>query len=312
VTSITIDGKTASASHPLRANYNLVSSQHFETLSIHILRGRAFTDQEADSKAPVLVVSESTAQKFWPNQDAIGQRIGIAAVANSATSRGDAAHAELYTAILPAYEVIGIARDTRSGWVWEEDETYLYLPLARDSHVGDYLLVRTESDPAYLMAAVRDEARAVDPHLGVTIRRTADHLDVQMTPFWALALIAGVLGGLALLLASIGLYSVMSFVVTQRTREIGIRIALGAQRGDVVRLFVKEGLRLTAIGIAIGLTGGACLSRLLAAVLLDIGPLDPLAFVAVSLLLALVALVAAYLPARQTTRVDPMAALRRE
>ncbi len=131
-------------------------------------------------------------------------------------------------------------------------------------------------------------------------------------PFRTLALIAGVLGGLALLLASMGLYGVMSFVVTQRTREIGVRIALGAQSGDVVRLFLKEGLRLTIIGLSVGLAGGVGISRLLAAVLVDLSPLDPLAFGGVSIVLALVALLACWVPARRATRVEPLVALRCE
>jgi len=133
-----------------------------------------------------------------------------------------------------------------------------------------------------------------------------------MMPFRTLALIAGVLGGLALLLASMGLYGVMSFVVTQRTREIGVRIALGAQSGDVVRLFLKEGLRLTIIGLSVGLAGGVGISRLLAAVLVDLSPLDPLAFGGVSIVLALVALLACWVPARRATRVEPLVALRCE
>jgi ABC-type antimicrobial peptide transport system permease subunit len=133
-----------------------------------------------------------------------------------------------------------------------------------------------------------------------------------MTPFRGMALTAGALGALALLLASIGLYGVMSFVVTQRAREIGVRIALGAQSGEVVRLFLKEGLRLTAIGIAVGLAGAVGVSRLLAAALVDLNPLDPLAFGGASLFLTLVALLATYLPARQAMKIDPMTALRFE
>ena len=135
---------------------------------------------------------------------------------------------------------------------------------------------------------------------------------VAPEPDRSLLLIAGVLGGLALLLASMGLYGVMSFVVTQRTREIGVRIALGAQSGDVVRLFLKEGLRLTIIGLSVGLAGGVVISRLLAAVLVDLSPLDPLAFGGVSIVLALVALLACWVPARRATRVEPLVALRCE
>jgi macrolide transport system ATP-binding/permease protein len=309
-TPISIAGQAAAEGRPSQAHYNFVSPQHFETLGIRIVRGRSFTEQEANANAPVVVVSEATAQKFWPGQDAIGQRIGIAAAAISPAPDGDAARANLNPTIFPSYEVIGIARDTRSGWVWQKDETYLYAPLGPDDQRGNYLLVRTENDAKNMIAVVRYAAEAIDPRLIVSSQWTADHLNVQMTSFRALAIIAGVLGALALLLASIGLYGVMSFVVTQRTREIGVRLALGAQGGDVVRLFLKEGLRLTMIGIAAGLAGGVGISQLLASVLVDLSSLDPLAFGGVALFLALVALLAIYLPARRATKVDPMTALR--
>ncbi len=308
-TPIAIAGRAMPDDRLLRANYNFVSPEHFETLGIRIVRGRGFTEQEANSGAPVVVISEATAQKFWPRQDAIGQQLGIAAALNSDS---DVASGTPEATVFPSYEVIGIAQNTRSGWVWEKDETYLYLPLGPDNRLGNYLLVRAERDVQSVMAAVRGAAEAIDPRLSVVVQRTSDHIDESMTPFRALALLASVLGALALLLASIGLYGVMSFVVTQRTREIGVRLALGAQGGDVVQLFLKDGLRLIVIGLAIGLVGGVAISRLLAAVLIDLNPLDPLAFGAVSVFLTLVALLACWIPARRATKVDPLVALRHE
>jgi ABC-type antimicrobial peptide transport system permease subunit len=162
------------------------------------------------------------------------------------------------------------------------------------------------------MAAVRGEAEAVDPNLFVMLRRVSDSLAMQMAPFEALAQVAGALGMLALLVASIGLFGVMSFSVNQRTREIGIRVALGAQRADVIRLFLKQGMKLTVIGIVFGLLGAVAISRLLAVVLIDLSPFDPLAFGGVAVFLSIVALLACYLPARWATKVDPVVALRRE
>jgi predicted permease len=308
-TQVTIAGQTAPDDRRLRANYNFVSSQHFETLGIRIVRGRSFTEQEANANAPVVVISEATAQKFWPGQDAIGQHIGIAA---AISLNGDAASSPLEATVFPSYEVIGVARNTRSGWVWEKDATYLYMPLGPDNHLGAYLLIRAAGDARLVMDAAPGEARAIDPRLSVIVQRTSDHIAESMTPFRGMALLAGVLGALALLLASIGLYGVMSFVVRQRTNEIGVRIALGAQSGEVVRLFLKDGLRLTAIGIAVGLAGGVGVSRLLAAALVDLNPLDPLAFGAASLFLTLVALLATYIPARQAMKIDPITVLRFE
>jgi putative ABC transport system permease protein len=309
-TRITIAGRAEPDDRLLRANYDFVSSQHFETLGIRIVRGRSFTEQEANANVPVVVISEATAQKFWPGQDAIGQYLGIAAAADSLD--GDAARKPPEATVFPSYEVIGIARDTRSGWVWEKDETYLYLPLRPDHHLGSYLLIRSAGNVQRVMDAAPGEAVAIDPHLGVTVRRTSDYIAESITPFRGMALMAGALGTLALLLASIGLYGVMSFVVTQRGREIGVRVALGAQSGEIVRLFLNDGLRLTVIGIAVGLAGAAGVSRLLAAALVDLSPLDPLAFGGASLFLTLVALLATYFPARQAMKIDPMTALRVE
>jgi putative ABC transport system permease protein len=217
---------------------------------------------------------------------------------------------------LPQFEVIGVTRDTRSGWVWEKDETFIYAPLyAAPQSAGrsdEYILVRAEGDTRQAMAAVRGEAEAVDPNLSVRLRRASDSLAMQMAPFEALAQVAGALGMLALLVASVGLYGVMSFIVNQRTREIGVRVALGAQSADVIRLFLRQGMKLTVIGIVFGLLGAVAISRLLAVVLIDLSPFDPLAFGGVAAFLSIVALLACYLPARWATKVDPVVALRRE
>ncbi|MBO0861119.1 MAG: ABC transporter permease [Chloracidobacterium sp.] len=311
-TQITIAGKAAPEDRRLWANYNFVSSQHFETLGIRIVRGRSFTEQEANANAPVVVISEATAQKFWPGQDAIGQHIGIAAALSAINLDGDAARGPQEATVFPSYEVIGVASNTRSRWVWEKDETYLYMPLGPDNHLFAYLLIRAAGDAQRVMDAAPGEAAAINPRLSVIVRRTSDYIAESMTPFRGMALMAGALGALALLLASIGLYGVMSFVVTQREREIGVRIALGAQSGEVVRLFLKDGLRLTAIGVAVGLAGGVGVSRLLAAALVNLSPLDPLAFGGASLFLTLVALLATYLPARQAMKIDPITILRFE
>jgi ABC-type antimicrobial peptide transport system permease subunit len=162
------------------------------------------------------------------------------------------------------------------------------------------------------MAVVRSEAEAIDPNLFVMLRRVSDSLAMQMAPFEALAQVAGALGMLALLVASVGLYGVMSFIVSQRIREIGVRVALGAQSADVIRLFLKQGMKLTAIGVVFGLLGAVAISRLLAAVLIDLSPFDPLAFGGVAVFLSAVALLACYLPARRATKADPLTVLRRE
>jgi predicted permease len=308
-TRITLPGQARQDDQPLQANYNLVSPEYFDTLGIRLTRGRFFTERETRANVPVVVISESTARRFWPNEDPLGKRIGVAS-----TPLGGATNESGVN--LPQFEVIGVTRDTRSGWVWEKDETFIYAPLyAAPQSAGrsdEYILVRAEGDTRQAMAAVRGEAEAVDPNLSVRLRRVSDSLAMQMAPFEALAQVAGALGMLALMVASVGLYGVMSFIVNQRTREIGVRVALGAQSADVIRLFLKQGMKLTVIGIVFGLLGAMAISRLLAVVLVDLSPFDPLAFGGVAVFLSIVALLACYLPARWATKVDPAVALRRE
>ncbi len=317
-TPITLDKQAYNPDQSLRAKYNFVSPMHLTTLGIPLVRGRNFTEQEANSGAPVVVISESTVQKLWPQLKdpgaAIDKQIGIGAAALKADA--DDLQAKTGAGIVaknfPQYEVIGVAGNTRSGWVTQPDDTFLYVPLKPDSSLGEYLLVRTTGEPHSVMAAVRGEAKALDPRLNVVVQRTAEHLDLQMIPFRVAASIATTLGLLSLFLATVGLYGVMSFVVTQRTREIGIRIALGAEPRAVIALFLRQGLRLIVYGVALGLAGGAGISRLLAAALVDLSSLDPLAFGGVSVCLTLVALLACWIPARRATKVDPLTALRHE
>ena len=309
-TAVTLPGQPgiSQPAHPLEARFNFVSAEYFETLAVPLTRGRLFTAQEVNANAPVIVISEATAQRYWPGADPLGKQLGIAAGAVQPESDVRDKAAIAYR----QYEVIGVTRDARSRWVWDKDETFLYVPLPPASPSDQYLIVRTEGDPATVMNTVRGAATAIDPLLLVSVRRIEETLAFQMAPFRAIAWLSGVLGILALLLASVGLYGVMSFVVTQRTHEIGIRVALGAQPEDVVRMFLFQGLRLTAIGVVCGLAAGALISRLLAAVLIDLSALDPLTFGGVSVFLTVVALLAILVPARRATKVDPLVALRYE
>ncbi|HEX6728798.1 MAG TPA: FtsX-like permease family protein, partial [Pyrinomonadaceae bacterium] len=262
--------------------------------------------QEVASNAPVVVVSHATAERFWPGLNPIGQHFGIAVGSENSDEKSESAK--------PSYrqfEVVGVARDTRSRWLWQRDEGFVYMPLPLNQQTA-YLLIQTRSDPAGPMSVIRGLATSIDPELRVSMRRIEDSLTYQTAPFQALAWLSGVLGALALLLASLGLYGVTSFLVARRTREIGIRMALGAQAGDVVRMFLFQGLRLTAIGVFLGLLGGAVISQLLVSVLIDLSPFNPLAFITVSGFLSLVAVVAILSAARRATRVDPIVALRYE
>jgi macrolide transport system ATP-binding/permease protein len=295
------------ADRPLEVRFNFVSPEYFEALSIQFSRGRPFTSQEVNASTPVIVISEATAERFWPGTDPLGKYLGVSAGAEQPD--GDVSNKAIS---YRQYEVIGVARDTRSRWVWEKDKTFLYVPLPPSSRSGQYLIVRTQSDPATLMNTVRSAATEIDPLLRVSVRRLEETLAFQMAPFRAVAWLSGVLGTLALLLASVGLYGMLSFVVTQRTREIGIRVALGANPIDVIRMFLSHGLRLAAVGIVCGAAAAALISRLLAALLIDLSTLDPLTFGGVSVFLIVVALLATLVPARRATKVDPLVALRYE
>src|SRR6185369_14307416 len=239
-TPITIPEQTAPPGHPLQANYNFVSADYFQTVGLRLTRGRAFTEQEVQANAPVVVISESTARRFWPSENPLGKRIGI-----GVASTQPQAETVDGTPNFASYEVIGLTNDTRQGVVWKPDETFLYIPLrteqANVKTKGDYLIISTEGDARAVMTAARNEVTALDSKTVVVLSLMESWLTLQMTPFQAIALLAGVLGGLALLLACIGLYGVMSFIVSQHTHEIGIRMALGAQHRDVIALFLKQG-----------------------------------------------------------------------
>jgi predicted permease len=274
--------------------FNFVSAEYFKTLSIPIKQGRAFSAEEVRSQMPVVVVSETAANRFWSGQDAIGKHIAM---------EDDDQH-------FRQYEVVGVARDVRSRHVWRQDGPFLYVPV--DARNNRYLLVHARNDLSATMSAVRSVAASVDPSLRISVRKLDDALNVQTVPFRALAWVSCTLGLLALVLASLGLYGVTSFIVARRTHEIGIRMALGARATDVVTLFLRDGLKLTALGIALGLAGGVIFSRLLVAVLVDLSAVDPFVFALVSLFLFAVATIAILVATRRATKVDPIVALRYE
>ena len=286
--------------HPREAGVNFVSAEYFETLAIKMTRGRAFSSNEVGSSAPVVVVSETAANQFWPGQDPIGQHL---AVPDESDQPAKGAHYQ-------QYEVVGVARDTRSRRLWQKDGCFLYVPVT-DSK-SRYLLVQTRGNPSATMSLVRSVATSVDPELRVSARRLDDNLDFQTIPFRALGWVSAVLGSLALVLAALGLYGVTSFVVARRTHEIGIRMALGARGSDVVALFLRGGLRLTALGVVMGIGGGAALSRLLVSALVDLSAVNPLIFAMASLFLFMVATLTILAATYRATKVDPLVALRHE
>jgi len=283
---------------PLEVSYNSIDPDYFETMRIALLAGRTFRDSDDQSARQVAIVNQLMAKKFWPNQDPIGKRFSL---------KSDAG---------PFIEVVGLARDGQSLWHFSVDpQPYFYLPFAQDFTPFLSLQARTTVAPESLLLAVQDQVHRLAPDLPVFNAGTMQqgiHGLGGLFMFRLAATLAGIMGILGLTLATVGVYGVVSFGSTQRTREMGIRMALGASRSDVLIAVVRHGLRLALAGIAVGVVGAFALSRLLQSMLVGVKPGDPGTFIAVSLLLLAVALVASYLPARRATKVDPMEALRYE
>jgi predicted permease len=282
-----------------------VSGELFETFGITLARGRGFERGDMEPGARAIVLSEALARRWWPNGDALGKTVAI----NDMLFAGRAAPAGAET--WREFEVVGVARDVLSR-VEDTERLLIYLPFAMDDKSRALLFARPRGDsPAALEEIVRDAGtKGIDVRFN---RRMSDFLEEQMLPYHGLAVLSGGLGALALLMASVGLYGVMAFAVSQRTREIGIRVALGATGQRVVALFVRQGMKLVAVGLGLGVLGGLGFARLLAKILYGIGgAFDPMAFGAVTLLFGVIAMFACWLPARRATKVDPMVALRAE
>ena len=292
---------------PARTLANYVSRGYFDTMGIAIRRGRNFTATEGDGGTPVAIVSESAARHFWPGDDPIGKHLKL-----DLDFRGTMAR----------FEVVGVANDIRTANLSRVDPAFVYLP-TKSSTIYN-LLVRSRGDARTTAAAVRAAVTSIDarlvPSLGVMSLADGPMRLQQMIP-QVMATCAAVLAGLALLLAVAGIYGVMSYLVSQRVREIGIRMALGATAADVLRMVVRQGLTPVLAGAAVGIVAAAGVSSILRSTLVSpsspdllfgIGAFDPVTFIAVGGFLAFVAALASWIPARRAMKVDPMTALRCE
>ena len=276
----------------------IISPGYFDTMSIPLLSGRTFSDQDAATSPRVAVVSETMARRYWPGQDPIGKRIGT----------GRIERPEDWT------QVVGVVKDVRQFELTADPKPQMYLPYKqRGFFESRDLVVKTEVDPASLAATVRQAVWEIDKDQPVSNIRTMEEIllesiDRQRFSTLLLAIFAGV----ALVLAAVGIYGVMSYSVAQRTHEIGIRMALGAQTGAVLKLAVGYGLKLVVAGIVIGLIAAFALTRVMSTLLFGVTATDPTTFTLISLLLVAVAAIASYIPARRATKVDPIIALRYE
>ncbi len=291
------------------AMWMYVSDSYFKALEIPVERGRVFNERDARSAPLVMVINEHFAKTYWPKGNAIGQSIVIAKGMGPDFTDGPR-------------EVVGVVGNVKEGGLGGDDPDVMYIPLSqlRDSFMAlnnkiipMTWVVKTGPDPLTLSAAVKNKMVESDGQLAVAHIRSADQVVSESTARQDFNMtLLSVFAGLALLLAAIGVYGMLSYSVQQRSQEIGIRMALGAQRTDVLRMVVGQGMTMAGIGIAIGLAGAYGLSRLLTSLLFGVKANDPLTFAVVALVLALISLVACWIPARRATRVDPMLALRYE
>jgi putative ABC transport system permease protein len=281
----------------LSAAFTPVSADFFRTLGIRLLKGRTFTEADADGRPTVAVINETLAARLWPGEDPVGKRLKQGWPEDQT----------------PWREVVGVVADVKLNGVDRETPLQIYLPLEQRPSYTLALAVRTPGDPLSMAAAVEQSVRTIDKDLPVSSVRSMDQLMGGAIARQRLTLV--LLSGfalLALLLAAVGIYGVISYAVSQRTREFGIRVALGAQDRDVLRLVIGQGVRLTLAGVALGLLCALGLTRLMEALLFGVRPTDPLTFAVITLLLVGVALLACYLPARRAAKVDPGVALRYE
>jgi putative ABC transport system permease protein len=300
---ITIGEREPSASlRPPSLDYWVVSPSYFETLGVSIVRGRSFSVQDTQGGAPVAIINEALARQFWPGEDPVGKRIRPGPPS------------------VPFVEVVGVVKNTRGARLWEADKPYVYLPVLQTTegppiqteHLGMKFLVRADAKVDFVAAMLPRVVKALDPNVQVTCTPLEKSLGRWVWFSEVGALLSSALGLLALLLSAVGIYGVMSYSVTQRTHEMGIRVALGATQNDVLKHVVGQGLRVTLLGAAIGLLMSLAVTRVIAGMLYGVSSADPVTLICVSVLLTGVVLLACYIPARRATKVDPMVALRYE
>jgi predicted permease len=289
---VSIDGYTPALNEEMSVTFNNVGPRYFETMGVPVVAGREFARADRLSERPVVIVNETMAKRYWRGRDPVGAFVRIGQTAR---------------------EVVGVVKDIKYEFLGEEPRPYMYLPLTQVYRADTVIHVRTDGDPATLAAAVRETVRAMDPELPVFDMKTMSaHMGFGTVTQRMAATLLSVFGSLALFLAAIGLYGVLAYAVGQRTREIGVRVALGASRGDVFRIVLSHGLTVVLVGLAIGLVAAGASARLVRTQLFGIPPTDVATYASTVLLFLGVAVLACYLPARRAQRIDPVIALRAE
>ena len=289
--------------HGIRIYVHAVSPKFFSTTGIQLKTGRPFQSADTFDAIPVAIVSEKFAQRYWKNENPIGKRVRFGRTPSTEN---------------PWITIVGVASEVKHRTIVEDpfsspDDPEIYLPLSQRVYQNVGLIVRTEKDPALISETLRKEIQAMDqdiPVFDITTMKELVKNETAESRFSAFLMI--VFGALALALSAIGIYGVLTFHVTQRTREIGVRLALGASRFAVFKMILRQALLLTVIGLILGLLAASGLSGLLAAQLYQIAPMDPFIFSAIPFLLLLVAFIAILIPARRAMIVEPVVALRME
>ncbi|HVF23947.1 MAG TPA: ABC transporter permease [Pyrinomonadaceae bacterium] len=290
---VTLEGYQPQPNEDTELNTNIVGPNYFNTIGIPIVAGRDFNAQDRQGAPQVVIVNEVLARRYFGG-NALGRRLRLGPEE-------------------PFREIVGVARNAKYRNLREEPLPFIYTPLAQDPQSSMTLMVRTAGDPTALVGAVRNEMRALNKDVPLfAVETMKERIGSELAADRMIAVLLSVFGGAALLLATIGIYGVMGYAVAQRTHEIGIRIALGAEQRDILRLIVGQGMILVVIGAGIGLALALAATRLLKSVLFGVSATDPLTFVSVVVVLVGVALLACYLPARRAMKVDPLVALRYE
>ena len=290
--NVAVDGYVPSENEPMTVYYNRVGPDYFDALGVDIVEGRAVNARDVTGQPQVAVINETMARRYFQGRSAIG---GILRFGSGPVT------------------VVGVARDGKYSRLTEAPRSYLYLPILQSYRPDSLLLVRTSGDPATVIGAVQRELRALDPNLPLfDIRTLAEHRQLSMFIPKMASTMLGLFGILALVLSVVGLYGVIAYSVTQRTREIGVRVALGAGRHEVAWLVMRQGLTLAALGLGVGLVLAFAAGKLLAKQLVGVSPGDPLSFLGTAALLLSVAILATAIPARRAATLDPLIALRRD
>jgi predicted permease len=289
-----IEDRPVESLQDLRAERIRISPDYFKVLQATLLRGRSFTEGDEDGKPLVAIIDESTARKYWPDRDPLGRRVRF---------RRDPTK--------PWTTVVGIVKDIKSDGLDIDGVPHIYVSTYQDSSRRLSVVLRTSLPATLLEPQIRHEIQSIDPGLPVfNVSSMNDVLDRSLASRRFSADLVGGFAGLAVLLASIGIYGLLAYMVGQRSREIGIRMALGARRGDILRMFLRKGVAIAGVGIVAGLVFSASTASMMASLLYGVRPHDPAVFLIVPLLLLAVAALASYLPARRATKVNPIVALR--